>query len=298
MLNINTWYLPSWYGDIRLDADGTKKTNITFFKLSGAEVNAMEELRKVSTGLRRNWAKEEDWEKIPLRAFEQGDKAESMITLAGPIDKIEKILTKALRPERKVLRVVRIGGGNIEEIHARDFDAAAHADAGVPATEEVKEEAEETAIAVREEDTLEKPPAKPLAAATTLAAPVQGCPAPDFDTVHKKATRVLKAFLTPQQVDDFERRQRFIVTGADTGHRYMLTSRNAPEELTKGLFLRTVFDLDEKRAFCVHDWGIPAEEEVLTMAMFIQLPGRESYIRDIPDPLGRPQNFVCGNMPN
>lgn len=294
MLNINTWYIPSWYGDIRLDAEGTDNTRVTFFKLSGAEVNAMQELRKASTGMRRNWAKPEDWEKIPLRAFEQGDKAESMITLAGPIDKIEKLLTKALRPERKVLRVVRIGGGNIEEIHERDFDASAHADAGVPATEETKEE---TAIAVREEDKLEKPPEKAIAA-TTVAAPVLGCPAPDFDTVHKKATRVLKAFLTPQQIYDFERRQRFIVTGADTGHRYMLTSRNAPEELTKGPFLRTVYDLDEKRAFCVHDWGIPAEEEVLTMAMFLQVRGRESYIRDIPDPLAGQPQFVCGNLPN
>ena len=89
--------------------------------------------------------------------------------------------------------------------------------------------------------------------------------------------------VTPTQCADFDKHQRFIVEGADTGHRYMITSRHAPDELKRGAFRRTVYDLDEERAFCVHDWEIPAEEECLTMALLIQLPGRENYVRAIPE---------------
>lgn len=283
---INTWYLPSWYGDIRLDATDEGHTRVTFFKLSGAEVDAMKALRKTSVGRTRKWTTEEAWEKIPLRAFEQGDKAESVILLKGRIDKVEKVLTKALRPERAVLRVVRIGDGKIEEIRDRDFEEK---------KAEVKPEEPSTALAVPAHT---KPAKKePAAAATTVAAPVLGCPPPDFEDVHKRANRVLRTFLTPQQVYDFERRQQFIVVGGDTGHRYLLTSRNAPNELGS-VGGRTVYDLDEKHSFCVHDWGIPAEEELLTMALFLQLPGRESYIREIPDPLNQGGGgFICGPMP-
>ena len=285
-----TWYLPSFFGDIRLDATEDGHTKITWYKLSAAEAFALGKLREASTSIRRGWASKDDWERVPIEAFKPGDTRETSVLLKGRIDKVESVLTRALKPERKTLRVVRIHGGDIEEIHERAFDQAA-----IEAKHPYRDASEETALAVKEQDK----PAKPAAAAvaTTVAAPVLGCPAPDFDQVHLRATRVLKAFLTPDQIDDFERHQRFIVTGADTGHRYMLTSRNAPDELARGGG-RTVFDLDEHRAFCVHDWAIPAEEELLTMGLLLQLPGREVWMREIPDELSdATRGFICGPMP-
>lgn len=267
MTAIKLWYLPSFYGDIRLEAAGNRKTKVVWFKLSEAEVKALKTLRKEATSGLRPWSKDEDWEAHPLKAFEEGYKQESSIVLRTGIRKIEKILTKALRPDRDVVRVVRFSDRQIEEVR------------GDPYREEAEEE-ETTAIAKRD----------PSPVATTVAAPVRGCPAPDFETVHLRANRVLKAFLTRKQITDFKRHQRFIVYGADTGHRYMLTSRNAPSEL-RSFAGRTVYDLEEDRAYCVHDWSIPAEEELLTMALFLQLPRRETYIREIPDPL-RPPTLI------
>lgn len=285
-MHITTWYLPSFYGDIRLDTTDKGHTKITWYKLSGAEAFAIAKLRESSVGATRRWATKDDWAKIPIESFKPGDTRETSLVLRGPIDKIESVLTKALKPDRKTLRVVRISGGAIEEIHDRTFDREL-----IEKKHPYRDE--ETAIAVREETKPEKKPA----IATTVAQPVRGCPAPDFEKVRQKATRVLKAFLTPSQTSDFEKYQRFVVTGADTGHRYMLTSRNAPDELSR-FAGRQVYDLDEERSFCVHDWAIPAEEELLTMALLLQLPGRESWMRDIPDPLAEPRvMFQCGDMP-
>ncbi len=263
---------------------------MTWYKLSGAEAFAIGKLREKSTGVRLRWADKEAWDGIPIEAFKPGDTRETSIVLKGRIDKVEGVITRALKPDRKTLRVVRIAGGAIEEIHDRAFDQEA-----IEAKHPYRDEPEETSLAVPEETKPEKK--EKAAVATTVAQPVRGCPAPDFDKVHHRATRVLKAFLTPDQVADFERHQRFVVVGADTGHRYMLTSRNAPDELGRG-FTRTVFDLDENVPYCVHDWAIPAEEELLTMAVLLQLPGREVWMREIPDELADgPRGFVCRNLP-
>jgi hypothetical protein len=115
-----------------------------------------------------------------------------------------------------------------------------------------------------------------------VAQPTRGCPAPDFSQADIRAAIVLEHFLTQQQREDFRTYNRFITTGADTGHRYMLTSRLRKDQLRK-YGNRTLFDLDEDRAYCVHDWLIPAAEELLALHIFVGLPGREAYLRAIPD---------------
>jgi hypothetical protein len=107
--------------------------------------------------------------------------------------------------------------------------------------------------------------------------------------------------------------------GHETGHRYLVTSRNARGRLAK-TDGRSLYDLDEPRwsarilrrldavgalvdvapdanihharvdvrscagrAFCVHDWTVPASEEMLALHLFLTMPGREHYLRDIPD---------------
>jgi len=114
----------------------------------------------------------------------------------------------------------------------------------------------------------------------TVAQPTLGCPAPNFTQADIRANAVLEAFLNPEQIEDFRIYNRFISTGATTGHRYMLTSRRQQGELDK-YSGRSLFDLDEDRAFCVHDWTIPAAEELLTLHLFLQR--RESYLRAIPE---------------
>src|ERR1700694_4718968 len=63
--------------------------------------------------------------------------------------------------------------------------------------------------------------------ATTVAAPTRGCPAPDFVKADIKAREVLEHFLTPEQLEDFRRCNRFVAVGGTTGHRSMVASANA-----------------------------------------------------------------------
>jgi len=45
---------------------------------------------------------------------------------------------------------------------------------------------------------------------------------------------------------------------------------------------RSLFDVDEHMAYCVHDWEVPAAEEMLALHAFLSVPGLESYLRAIP----------------
>ena len=87
--------------------------------------------------------------------------------------------------------------------------------------------------------------------------------------------------VAPVQVSDFERRQSFVTTGATTGHRYAVTSRLARDGIAQ--YRRSLFDLDEGRAYCVHDWDVPPAEECLALHVFLRVPGGEKYLRDVPD---------------
>jgi len=117
---------------------------------------------------------------------------------------------------------------------------------------------------------------KPKAAAS-IAAPVRGCPAPDFSKAELRAQGVLRTFLDPEQIADFNRYNKFVSIGQTTGNRYMITSRHATDELAT--YTRSLYDLDLKMPLCVHDWDVPASEEMLGLHVLLQLPGWESYLR-------------------
>ena len=278
MRPIHIWYFPSNYGDIRLEAKGDS-TRVIWFKLTYQEAIAMKALRKASTHGIRKWATKKAWAEIGEKVFDTGILSEVRIDLKAPLPKVAKILTKTVRPDRETVHVMRIGQGKIEEIRSEDFDDVAPA--LKPANDKPKktEKPEEAALAKTGTDDV--PKAAPVKVAT-VKKPVVGCPAPNFEQVTHRATRVLQAFLTPEQIQDFNRYQRFVTVGADTGHHYMLTSRHAPGEL-KHYGARCVFDLDTGTPFCVHDWDVPAEEELLGLHSMLSLPGYENWARGMPD---------------
>lgn len=273
------WYFPSNYGDIRLeDVGGGKGTKVIWFRLTALEAQAMKSLRKASLHGRRKWATAEDWDNLGDNIFETDVASEIHLELKAPLGKVADQLTRVLRPERATVHVMRIGQGKIEEVRTSDFvdDVSdADADAGGKEDSPFRKEAKEDSKA------LAKTGSDDIAKVTTVKKPVRGCPAPSFEQVRLRATRVLRAFLSPEQVEDFEQYQQFVTVGADTGHQYMLTSRNAPDDLSR-YGGRCVFDLDENRAYCVHDWDIPAEEELLTLHCLLSLPGYETWARGIP----------------
>ncbi len=239
------WFLPTFWGDIRLEAQGEDETRMVIQGLTEEEKVAVKALllRAEGTALKNKWASEK-----AIQSLDLGSMKEQSLDLMAPIVDVQKVLAKALRPTRKKLSVVKFSGGKMEE--------ATEATLGLITTK-----------------TAERSPS----AGATLALPTIGCPEPDFPDADLRATRVLRTFLSDDQLKDFERHNAFLAIGADTGHRYRITSRHSRTGLS--VHVRSLYDLDEGRPLCVHDWDVPAAEEMLTLLACVSLPGRESYVR-------------------
>lgn len=272
------WYLPSWYGDIRLRVIDEHHTRVEVTALTQGELFVMRALKKRSLQkslLKRPWATDKAWRTMPDDAFVIGDKQPRHVILKAPITVIERFLTRQLRGRTDTVSVMITEQGNLYEIK-------------VPENSEV-----DTNVLPFRREAGDEP-----AAATTVRKPAIGCPAPDFEHAHVRATEVLRRFLTPQQVADYEKHQRFLTYGGATGKRYMLMSRHALS--TKGDKFRTVYGVDDGHYYCVHDWGIPAPEELLTMHLMLSLPEYEGYVCGLgeaqPDPLNKFFNGRTGTM--
>jgi hypothetical protein len=228
----------------------------------------MKTLRKRAMGgvVKNRWCLPQDFRE------EFGAESSGSILLQAPIEEVQTVLAKALKPGRSLVTAVKFSDGSVEE------KASELGDYRVNAAKLDDEKPKEEPPASEEE----KKPAKKPEAATTVAAPERGCPPPSFEQAEVRASRVLEVFLSPEQLEDFRTRQQFVVEGADTGHRYLLTVRHAPRALARAGG-RSLYDLDEEQAYCVHDWEVPAAEELLAMRCFLAMPGREHYLRDIPD---------------
>jgi len=190
--------------------------------------------------------------------------------LDAPIAEVAKALARLMKPTRHTISVVKTLNGKIEEING--WTVVAPNDIGPP---------HRTPAPANPDALVEKTPKpgeEPVAAAT-VAKPTQGCPAPDFVRAEIKARAVLDVFLTDEQREDFRKYNRFVSMGAYTGHRYMITSRHARDELAQ--FQRSLYDLDERRPYCVHDWVVPAAEEMLALHLMLQVPAHEPYLRHL-----------------
>lgn len=175
--------------------------------------------------------------------------------MRAPVHEVSKVLARVLKPKRHLVTAVKFSDGKIEELREP--------------TEPMP-----TAVVVA-----------PAEAAATVAAPTLGCPAPDFHAADRRAGEVLRAFLSPAQRDDMDRFRRFVTRGR-SGRRYMVTHRAARDQLAT--YHRTLFDLDAQTPLCVHDWAVPACEEMLALHLLVQLEGWESFVRGLDERGRRP----------
>lgn len=259
-----TWYLPSLYGDIRLESLSKEQTKVTIFGLSPQEKVAMTELLKKAE---HQPVVGKSWHPLASRHLDLDSLKEQSLTLEASISKVQKLLTKKLKPGREQLSVVRFGGGKIQEMTERVLENL----------ESPQPSASDTSKSTKKETS----PPEPKAVATTVAAPVLGCPAPDFVQAEIRAAEVMRAFLTPEQLEDFCKEQAFVATGVDTGHRYVITSRHARTKLAQTT--RSLYDINEAMPYCVHDWEVPAAEEMLGLLAHLSVPGKELYLRGMSD---------------
>jgi hypothetical protein len=234
----------------------------------------MEVLRERALGqgfFRKPWAKRSAFLPLTNAAYRMKDGI--TVELEAKIGDVEKVLSKALRPERQLIKAVRYTDGKVREIQTCRTSAepderdkkAPELPPAPPASEKPKTE-------------LAKPET-----ATTVARPVNGCPMPDFPQADIRASRVLETFLSPEQISDYRETGTFVDVGADTGRRYLVCNREQPEIMKKRLIGRQLFDLELQVAVCVHDWAVPPPEEMLALHLCLTLPGRESELLSLPE---------------
>ncbi len=249
-MQIPHWYVPSFYGDINLERLDDQSCQMNKINLTPQEKDALLALAKVAE--KKKWLIDSE---SPLQIMEL-----TPTRFQAPIDKVAKALAKALKPTRAIITAVKFSDGTMEEHRGSPSPAPS----GTTATSEG--------------DTPYRKPVKPKepVAAASVAAPIRGCPPPDFPSAEIRAREVMRCFLDPAQLADFDRYNRFISVGATTGNRYMVTSRMNRDDLAT--FTRTLYDLDRKTPLCVHDWDVPPAEEMLTLHLLLQLPGWERYL--------------------
>lgn len=210
-----------------------------------------------STLTSKPWAEDKDFLMLGNAAYRS--KEGLTIQLAAKIADVQEVLAKGLKPQRKLLTAVRFTDGKIEETRqVQDADAKV------------------VELPVREP---EKP--QPVAA-VTVAKPVVGCPMPVFQEADVRASRVLEAFLDEDQIKDYRKLGAFVTVGVDSGHRYLVANRERPNMLKK-CGGRQLYDLEEDRALCIHDWSVPPPEEMLALHLLLSIPGQEQYIRTLPE---------------
>lgn len=203
-----------------------------------------------------------DLEKKQLREFQAAAISHSWVSekvdflgkeetiIDAPIYEVSIALATILKPDRKLISAIKVSKGRMEEITSL---------------------AQATAMIATDSK----------APATTVAQPVRGCPPTDFDPAELRAREVLRAFLSPEQIRDFNQHNKFVATGVDTGHRYMITSRQACDEIAR--YQRSFYDLDERRALCAHDWTVPPAEEMLALFVCVSTKGNELRLRISPE---------------
>lgn len=299
------WYIPTAHGDIELTSLGVGKTRLRAFHLTPTEEAAMKVLRHHALGRVRPWATEQAFLPLDTSTYRDSDEGVT-VELAAGLHEVSAVLSRPLKPTRKLLHAVRFTDGAIEEVWGTPEERAQAQAEATEAPEEgalrtieevVKEDASAEQVhasrAYREAEgkkpepkkfESKKPEEKKLAKkpkeGVTVAAPTIGCPMPEFARAEVRATRVLEAFLDPEQLEDYRAEGRFMVVGADTGHRYLLAHREQPHLLAQ-MGGRQVFDLDAGFPICVHDWTVPAAEELLTLKLMLTLPGNERYVRSL-----------------
>lgn len=243
---MDLWYLPSFYGDVRLTRMDKKLTKVSWEKLTTQERAALDVLANQAC---KKWQPRGAMEVVKENKTTTSGPSDLFTPAAGSVlldaklEDVRKVIARALKPDRDVVDVVRFADGKIvEEIGG----AAGSADA---------------------------------ATGVTVAKPKLGCPEPRLTDAELRAREVLFAFTTPVQQEDFVRNNAFVSQGAGTGHLYMVTSRHARGRLAT--HRRQLYDLDENQPYCVHDYSVPPAEEMLALHVLLQLPWGERYLRHL-----------------
>ncbi len=106
---------------------------------------------------------------------------------------------------------------------------------------------------------------KTATTAATMTRGYGGCPTPV--PVNERASEVLLAFLTDEQLASWEDKRRFVALGSVTGGSYIVAHRGSEFARWNNY---AVYSCAAKKPTCWHDWTVPPEEEALAAKLLIE----------------------------
>lgn len=241
------WYIPSWNGDIRLEAGkgDAKYTMLSVLQPTAAELQALDTLGQQF--VQKNWTdKEKLWDPSDP-SYRENAKTVQETLLAAPIEEVGPLLAAVLRPGAATMTAMTFKDGKVEVTSGSKADLEALAKAGAAA-------------------------GAPTAA--TVKRPTPCCP-DCLPGAVGPASEVLLSFLTDEEHAMWAQHRQIIVTGGMSGHRYRLAHRHTPQAKRQR---RICWDLDLGVVVHFHDWTVPPEEEVLAAKLILE--HREPWLRN------------------
>jgi hypothetical protein len=219
-------YIPSAFGDMKLERVDDKKTKLVTGKLSPLEEKACREL------LVKYSVKDDPNPWTPsVKEFE-----DKTFDLSCKIEKARDFVVKHLRPTGKLLTAFKLSA---------EAEVQEAPDGKVPEAAKV---------------------------AVTTEVPKRGCPMSLIEEREVKATEVLRIFLSPTQLADFEEQGACGVVGGDTGTHYMVAHRYSRVAIREhGL----VKNLDTGVPVCSELTLLPPAEEMLALVLALQFREEE-----------------------
>jgi hypothetical protein len=127
----------------------------------------------------------------------------------------------------------------------------------------------------------------------TTPIPKRGCPPPEFAPREVRANKVMREFLTPTQIADFDHAGAVVVVGGESGRRYRVCHRNSRLLRTEnGLTFQLVTDLSNGYGVCCEITDLPPSEELLAIVLALTCRERE-WVSDVgPHNMGVIPTFV------
>lgn len=240
------WYIPSWNGDIRVEADpdDPARTLLTVIDPTPHERNLLDTF--VGLFREKGWIGKKGvfGKKQPL--WNPNGDSRQITTIAAKVTDIAPLIVHEYKPADDVITAVIFQDGNTEVVTGSGDELARMA---------------------------EKADKKDAKKAVSTSRPTPCCPQCHTGPVDA-ATEVLLDFLTPAEHRQYAAAKALVVTGGLTGHRYLLAHRHTPLAQRIG---RICFDLDDGAVMHFHDTGVPPAEEILATKLVLE--HREPWLR-------------------
>lgn len=284
-----TWYIPSFNGDIRFEAEGTSRTLVKVIEPTVGEVARLKALSAVFQ--KHGWIRDALWR-------DEYDPKLQVTVVDAPINVIAEHLIADYAPGRATLTAIKFTddhveayetGGSLWDRVTRWATGESRPVQAAPASEPEKAKdayrTESTAIVKKEEP-------KPAKAATvkrhTICCPrcIEGPLTP--------AGEVLFSFLSDEEKQEYiENDHSLVVYGGITGYRYLLSHRHGKWARRFGKICR---DLDNECTLHFHDHTVPPEEELLAAKLLLE--HRENWLRTYGSSARSRDRHGVGVLPN